>query len=102
MMLGESKYFFASEFPNQCTNIKLIIRSICSSIPRAVAGYPPTGWTFKPDPAIEAMRREAEEKDARERQRREEERLRREKEERERREKEKEEKARKEAQERER
>lgn len=74
-----------------------------STIPRAVAGYPPPpAWSFKPDPAIEAMRREAEEKEQRERQRREEERQRREREEKERREKEKEEKARKEAQERER
>lgn len=69
-------------------------------MPRTVAGYPP--WPYKPDPAIEALRREAEEKEHRERQRREEERQRREREERERREKEKEEKARKEAQERER
>lgn len=69
-----------------------------SAIPRAVAGYA-TPWTFKPDPAIEAMRiREAEEKEQRERQRREDERLKQEREqrERERREKEKEEKARKE------
>lgn len=66
-------------------------------MPRAVAGYPPA-WTFKPDPAIEAMRlREAEEKE-RERKRREEE-ARREREEKER--KEKEERARKEQQERE-
>lgn len=71
-----------------------------SALPRAVAGYPP--WPYKPDPALEALRREAEEKELRERQRREEERQRREREERERREKEKEEKARKEAQERER
>lgn len=70
-----------------------------SPLPRAVAGYPPA-WTFKPDPAIEAMRlREAEEKE-RERKRREEE-ARREREEKERREKEKEERARKEQQERE-
>ncbi|XP_031629272.1 autism susceptibility gene 2 protein homolog isoform X3 [Contarinia nasturtii] len=68
-------------------------------LPRAVAGYPPA-WTFKPDPAIEALRlREAEEKE-RERKRREEE-ARREREEKERREKEKEERARKEQQERE-
>lgn len=68
-------------------------------MPRAVAGYPPA-WTFKPDPAIEALRlREAEEKE-RERKRREEE-ARREREEKERREKEKEERARKEQQERE-
>lgn len=70
-----------------------------SPLPRAVAGYPPA-WTFKPDPAIEALRlREAEEKE-RERKRREEE-MRREREEKERREKEKEERARKEQQERE-
>ncbi|XP_055297379.1 autism susceptibility gene 2 protein homolog isoform X11 [Sitodiplosis mosellana] len=69
-------------------------------LPRAVAGYPPAAWTFKPDPAIEALRlREAEEKE-RERKRREEE-ARREREEKERREKEKEERARKEQQERE-
>lgn len=73
---------------------------LSSALPRAVAGYPP--WPYKPDPALEALRREAEEKEHRERQRREEERQRREREERERREKEKEEKARKEAQERER
>lgn len=71
----------------------------CSPLPRAVAGYPPA-WTFKPDPAIEALRmREAEEKE-RERKRREEEAAaRREREEKER--KEKEERARKEQQERE-
>lgn len=66
-------------------------------MPRAVAGYP-SAWTFKPDPAMEALRlREAEEKE-RERKRREEE-ARREREEKER--KEKEERARKEQQERE-
>lgn len=68
--------------------------------------YPPppqqTNWSLKPDPSIEAARREAEEREQRERERREQERQRREREERERqREKEKEEKLRKEQQERE-
>lgn len=79
--------------------ISIFIPFLNSPMPRAVAGYPPA-WTFKPDPAIEALRiREAEEKE-RERKRREEE-ARREREEKERREKEKEERARKEQQERE-
>lgn len=86
MMLGESKFDEHSKVKNNFDSMNPIF--IYSSMPRAVAGYPPAAWTFKPDPAIEAMRRDAEEKEQRERQRREEERLRREREEKERRERE--------------
>lgn len=100
MIRGESKFHIRKSmfspkiiFANIWFNCKHF-----SPLPRAVAGYPPA-WTFKPDPAMEALRiREAEEKE-RERKRREEEAARREREEKER--KEKEERARKEQQERE-
>lgn len=77
-------------------------------MPRTVGAYPPplgAGWPIKPDPGLDAARREAEERERqmreREREERERERQRREREERERKEREREEKLRKEQQERE-